>query len=126
MRHGRRMLDQCTCLTKADSQCTKLQGIEEHRYIGRIKKSECDHAARSAHLLPGEFILRMFLESRINDIFDFIMTLQELCHSHCILVMPVHTDWKCLHSPDDKPGRERCNRAAHVLCRMSCCFNIIG
>src|SRR5450759_2038959 len=102
MRHGRRMLDHCTCLTKAHCQCTQLQGIEEQRHIGRIKKSECDHAARSAHLLPGEFILRMFLESRINDIFDFIMTLQELCHSHCILVMPVHTDCLLYTSPSPR------------------------
>src|SRR5659263_74742 len=104
MRHGRRMLDQCACLTKADSKCTQLQGIEEYRHIGRIRKCECDHAACPAHLLPGELILRMIMESRINDLLNFIMTLQELCHSHCILVMSVHTDGKCFHSTDDKPG----------------------
>jgi len=82
--------------TKAYRQCAKLQGIQENRHIDRIRKRESDHAACPAHLVPGKSVLRDDPEVPDILLFQFYHDPAGICHSHCILVMPVHTDGSVL------------------------------
>ena len=111
------MLDESFSIAEGNGNGHELEGVDE-LCTGRTAALdfERNHAAKVLHLLCGDVVTDMSLETGIVDFFNCRVAIQEFGDHFRIGAVLLHTDLKGLETAENKKCAERIhNCTGHVL-----------
>src|SRR6266498_4358935 len=114
--HSGGMRDQGFDSAEGLSQRAHAHSLQQACGVGQRPRFKRNHRSEAGHLAAGEFILRMILESRVEDFLDFFLRGEELSDLAAVAVVLQHADSKRFCAAQNQPTLERGkNRARRLL-----------